>query len=102
VIYTFIGTQADGPESTLTMDAAGNLYGTSVSGGNQGFGTVYKLAPSTGGWTYTSLHDFDLQGSDGGLLYGSVALDASGNVFGVTGGGPYPFPDDGVLFEIAQ
>jgi uncharacterized repeat protein (TIGR03803 family) len=102
VIYTFTGTQADGPESALTMDAAGNLYGTSVAGGNnQGFGTVYKLTPSASGWSYTSLHDFDL-GSDGGLLYGSVALDANGNVFGVTGSGPYPFPDDGVLFEITQ
>lgn len=39
-------------------------------------------ARSGGGWTYTSLHDFDLQGSDGGVPYGSVALDASGNVFG--------------------
>jgi len=45
------------------------------------------------------LHDFDLQGSDGGLLYGRVVLDAGGNVFGVTGAGPYPSPDDGVLFE---
>ncbi len=100
VIYTFTGFQASGPESTLTMDAAGNLYGTSASGGNNGgFGTVYKLTPSSGGWSYSSLHDFDL-GSDGGLLYGSVAPDANGNVFGVTSSGPYPFPDDGVLFEI--
>jgi len=103
VIYTFTGTQASGPEATLIMDAGGNLYGTSASGGNnQGFGTVYKLTSTAGGWTYSSLHDFDLQGSDGGLLYGSVALDAGGNVFGVTGAGPYPSPDDGVLFEITQ
>ncbi len=101
VIYTFTGFQASGPESALTMDAAGSLYGTSGSGGNNGgFGTVYKLTPSSGGWTYSSLHDFDLQGPDGGLLYGSVALDANGNIFGVTGSGPYPDPDDGVLFEI--
>ena len=47
VIYAFTGTQADGPESALTMDAAGNLYGTSLGGGdNGGFGTVYKLTPS--------------------------------------------------------
>jgi hypothetical protein len=51
----------------------------------------------SGGWTYTSLQDFDLLG-DGGKLYGSVVLDASGNVFGVTAGAPYP--NDGVAFEI--
>jgi len=61
---------------------------------------VYKLTPSGGGWSYTSLHDFDLQGSDGGEPYGSVALDASGNVYGAAATGPYPFPDDGVVFEI--
>jgi hypothetical protein len=60
---------------------------------------VYKLTPSSGGWTYTSLYDFDLLG-DGGELYGSVVLDASGNVFGVAAGGPYPYPNDGVAFEI--
>jgi uncharacterized repeat protein (TIGR03803 family) len=100
VIYTFTGNQAAGPYS-LTMDAASNLYGTSGSGGNNGgFGTVYKLTRSGGGWTYTSLHDFDFQGSDGGMPYGSVVLDASGNVYGTTARGPYPYPDDGGIFEI--
>jgi len=34
-----------------------------------------------------------------GELYGSVVLDASGKAFGVTAGGPYPYPNDGVAFE---
>jgi uncharacterized repeat protein (TIGR03803 family) len=101
VLYTFTGSHADGATAALTLDAAGNLYGTSAGGGaNGGFGTVFKLTLSNGKWTYSSLHDFDLTGSDGGLLYSSVVLDAGGNVYGTASSGPYPSPDAGVIFEI--
>jgi len=76
-----------GPVAALTMDAAGNLYGTSQQGGSNGYGSVFKLTPSGGSWIYTDLHDFNNQ--DGAYPYGSVALDAQGNLYGTTysGGG---------------
>ena len=79
------------------MDGAGNLYGTTVGAGAYGYGSVFKLSPSNDGWTYTSLHDFT-GGIDGAYPYGSVILDANGNVYGTaSGGGAY---GRGVAFEI--
>ena len=45
VLYSFTGG-ADGgfPESTVTIDNAGNLYGTTVAGG-QRCGVVYHVMP---------------------------------------------------------
>ena len=47
-----------GPYDSLTMDAAGNLYGTTTQDGAHGAGSVFKLTPSGGGWTETDLYDF--------------------------------------------
>src|SRR5579863_988321 len=46
VLHSFTGG-ADGanPESSLVMDAAGNLYGTTIAGGASGAGTVFRVAP---------------------------------------------------------
>ncbi len=75
-----------GPTGTLAMDSSGSLYGTTVMDGAFAGGSVFKLTPSTGGWIYTSLHDFQ-GGSDGGNSFGNVVLDASGNVYGTAGVG---------------
>jgi uncharacterized repeat protein (TIGR03803 family) len=69
VIYTFTGGQDGGmPQAGLTMDGAGNLYGTAENGGLQscayGCGTVFKLKRLTSGWTCNPLYSFT-GGSDG-------------------------------------
>ena len=85
------------PMDKLVMDAAGNLYGTTNAGGAYGVGSVFKLTPSNGGWTYTSLHDFT--GPEGQFPESSVVLDANGNLYGTTyGGGTNGY--GGVVFEI--
>lgn len=84
LIYTFAGN--DGPWATLTMDAAGSLYGTTVGGGAYGYGSVFKLTPSNGSWNYTSLHDFT-DGVDGASPRSSVIFDASGNLYGTAAEG---------------
>ena len=63
LLYSLIGGNQNvgGAWGTLVMDAAGNLYGTTANGGIYGEGAVFKLTPSNGGWTYTSLHDFVCQ-----------------------------------------
>ncbi len=71
-----------GPMDAPTMDAAGNLYATTYGGGSRTYGNVFKLTPSGGNWSYTDLHDFN--GNDGAYLYGSVVLDAHGNLYGTT------------------
>jgi len=90
-------TGSDGPVASLTMDAGGNLYGTTFMDDSYGYGSVFKLSASGGGWTYTDLHDFT-GGTDGGYPGGGVVLDASGNLFGTAVlGGANGF---GVIYEI--
>src|SRR5208282_619700 len=64
VIYNFCslgGTCPDGngPYTGLTSDGQGNFYGTTVAGGNYGFGMVYELSPNgSGGYNETTLYSF--------------------------------------------
>jgi len=81
VIHSFAGSE--GPYGGITMDAAGNLYGTTFAGGALLFGSVYKLTPSGGGWTFSDLYDFT-GGNDGGYPVGTVAIAANGNLYGTT------------------
>ena len=57
VIYNFTGGQDGGaPGAGLTMDRAGNLYGTATGGGSSGNGTVFKLSHKGSGTPAGSLH----------------------------------------------
>lgn len=95
IIYNFTGFK-DGylPSSTLSLDAAGNLYGNAYLGGiyseckPYGCGTVFKLKPHAGGaWTESTLHIFS--GSPDGQWpeESPLVLDSAGNVYGTTTGG---------------
>ena len=100
VLYSFQGgTDASFPTSTLVFDAAGDLYGTSSTGGNPSCdcGTIFKLARSSGGWSESVLHNFGSSGDGAYPSYG-VTSDGMGNYFGVTPvGGTF---GQGVVFEI--
>ena len=79
------------------MDSSGSLYGTTIADGANGFGAVFKLTPSNGSWSYTSLHDFT-GGSDGSSPYCNLVFDASGNLYGTaSAGGAF---GSGVVFKI--
>jgi len=99
-IHSF--TDGDGgPVDKLIMDAAGNLYGTTLTGGAYGQGTVFKLTPSGGAWIHTSLHDFCQAGypcPDGYEPMSALVLDGQGNIYGTAlrGGAS----GHGVVFEI--
>ncbi len=94
VAYSFHDNCEGG--GSLVMDATGNLYGRTSCGGAYGYGSVFKLTPSGGGWTYTSLHDFT-NGSDGRWPSEPV-LDSVGNLYGTAyAGGAYAY---GTVWEI--
>jgi uncharacterized repeat protein (TIGR03803 family) len=95
-LYSFSGGFA-GPYNKLTFDAKGNIYGATNGDGAHGFGSVFKLTRTTSGWKFTDLYDFT-NGSDGGSPYGSVAVDAQGNIFGTAAVGGSD--NQGVVFQI--
>jgi len=98
-LFGFRGAGFGGSHRTLTMDSAGNLYGTTAADGAHQRGSVFKLTHSNGTWTYTSLHDFT-GGSDGAYPYGALSIDALGNIYGTaSAGGTSGY---GVVFQITQ
>jgi len=96
-IYGLSGGLELGPYDKLTMDAAGNLYGTTFADGTYGYGTVFKLTPSGSGWTYSALHNFT-GGSDGGDPICRLVIDSNGNLYGTASAGGSK--NKGVVFEI--
>ena len=105
VLYSFTGQDGcpdneyvgAGPWAALTMNAAGNLYGTTRCDGANRMGNIFKLTPSSAGWTYTALHDFT-GGDDGAYPLSNVTLDAKGNLYGTASGGGSQ--GHGVVWEI--
>ena len=87
-LYTFQATSStdgSGPSGTLIFDHAGNLYGTTKSGGTSNDGTVFELSPpsvSGGAWTETILHSFSF--TDGFVPSAGLYMDGAGNLYGTT------------------
>ena len=94
ILYRFTGgTDGGAPSSGLIMDAAGNLYGTTSSGGdlnqcsNLGCGTVFKLTRLRNGkWKEQVLYAFQ-GGIDGYDPAGNLVFDAGSNLYGTTSWG---------------
>lgn len=77
------------PHAGLVMDSAGNLYGTTYSGGyysdycGSGCGTVFKLQQQKdGSWSESVLLAFE--GTDGGVPLGTLIFDHNANLYGTT------------------
>lgn len=102
LLYSFSGGYEGGPNASLSWDTAGNLYGTTTGDGTYQHGSVFRLAPSDGGWTETDLYDFT-GGTDGGSPRSIVTLDVNGNLYGTAStGGAYDCGEEGcgVVWEI--
>ncbi len=107
VLYAFTGG-SDGvnPEASLIEDSAGNLYGTTYSGGTgfctfSGCGTVFKIAPDG---TKTTLYSFK-GGTDGTSPLSALIAGGAGKFYGTTweggGGGCIRNSGCGTVFELA-
>lgn len=114
LVYAFQGGN-DGvaPDGTLAVDSSGNFYGTTAVGGSDancgtngpGCGTVFELTP---GGVESILHTFSDARSDGAYPGGTLVLDKSGNIYGITPAGGSDADCGlgadgcGVLFEISS
>lgn len=116
VLYNFCSATncADGkyPDAGLIFDSAGNLFGTTYSGGTScqglGCGTVFELTPADDGkWIEKVLHRFTIDSPtyDGASPgYGSLIFDKAGNLYGTTyyGGRCVKTSGCGTVFQLAH
>lgn len=96
--YTLINNTfvSSGPGAPPVFDAAGNIYFTCEDCGRAGYDA--KLTDINGTWSSTLLHGFSGGGNGATFPVGSLVLDASGNIYGMTyDGGDY---GAGVIYEI--
>jgi uncharacterized repeat protein (TIGR03803 family) len=99
VVYSF-GGPGDGsdPNDGLSLDSAGNLYGTTFRGGTNNLGTVFELSPSSaGGWIETTL----LSSTTNMGNPVSIMVDPAGHVYGTS----FPSqntPNLGTVFDLTR
>jgi uncharacterized repeat protein (TIGR03803 family) len=79
VLHHFNPAHGGDPEGGLAIDALGNLYGTTSTGGKFGVGTVFKFA----GGRFSTIHNF-AGGADGATPLGRLLLDSHGDIYGTT------------------
>ena len=110
-IYSFKSTDGANPYAGLVIDAAGNLYGTTLNGGKNlticggfGCGTAFKLEPPNAihpAWKLTTIATFN-NSPDGASPEGGLAFDLTQtNLYGTTayGGGTN---ESGTVFQLSQ
>jgi uncharacterized repeat protein (TIGR03803 family) len=121
ILHNFSYSSNDGavPLGTMIFDKAGNLYGTTLFGGNDcyynttpyGCGTVFELTPPSekgGAWTETLLELFTTYRSAPRQPTGGVILDGAGNLYGTTTYGGLPNCSDdaaegcGTVYKIVR
>ncbi len=110
VIHYFTGGQ-DGanPYAGVTVDASGNLYGTTSLGGvtdgcagysgAYGCGTVYKLARTDSGWLFNPIYTFT-GGDDSRSPLARVVFGPNGALYGTSSGTDFAGPDFGNVFSL--
>ncbi len=80
VLYNFDGTHGSNPEGNLAQGRDGTLYGTTIDGGTNSAGVVFRITP-TG--NLKALYNF-LGGIQGGDSWGGLTLGRDGNFYGTT------------------
>jgi uncharacterized repeat protein (TIGR03803 family) len=101
-VFRFNGKDGVFPSARLTMDDAGNLFGTTADGGDgcggYGCGTVFELSPNGDGtWKATTLHSFN--DADGQVVYAGVVVGSDGSIYGTTAAGGAH--NAGVAFQLS-
>jgi uncharacterized repeat protein (TIGR03803 family) len=70
------------PYAGLVADKAGNFYGAATDGGTGGGGTVFKLTPSGGSWSFDVIYSNPGWGISGSFR--NLLIEASGTIYGTT------------------
>jgi uncharacterized repeat protein (TIGR03803 family) len=89
------------PLTALILYPAGNLYGTTESGGANKLGTMFELKRSSGcGWVEKVAYSFGNSNGAGSILpLASLTVDAAGNLYGTALGGSHNL---GTVFKLSR
>jgi uncharacterized repeat protein (TIGR03803 family) len=104
VLHAFLGSaQKDGygPQAGLSLDTAGNLYGTTYQGGTFNVGTVFQLQPSKTTWKYKVIHNFNTQNGGAGYPLGGITPGANGYFYGTTYYGGFAY-NAGTIYRLFE
>jgi uncharacterized repeat protein (TIGR03803 family) len=83
VLHNFTGgMDGSSPYAGLSLDQAGNLYGTTSAGGS-GYGAVFELSRKGSGWVFRPLYSF-AGGGDGEGPVARVVVGPNGTLYGTT------------------
>ena len=99
-LINFILPDGESPRGSLIADANGDLFGTTLSGGANGDGTVFEIAKTAGAYASAPTTLVTFNGADGSIPAGSLIADASGDLLGTTATGGAN--GDGTVFEIVK
>ncbi len=107
VLHTFTGPDGISPQAGLTMDRAGNLYGTTASGGLQNCppgppstcGTVFELIKTGPNWTFATLYKFQDK-NDGFYPTSTPTIGSDGTLYGTTYNGFNGPSNTGTVFKL--
>src|SRR3984885_2522285 len=106
ILYAFQGgTDGNWPAAGVVFDKAGNLYGTTVAGGDLGGGagrggTVFELSLQAGVWVETELAGFEVGFDSPRYPFSNLSFDSAGNLYGTTLKGYYGGEGQGTIFEL--
>jgi uncharacterized repeat protein (TIGR03803 family) len=99
-LVSFTGANGANPFADLTLDAAGDLIGTTIGGGAEGDGTLFEIAKTKHGYASTPTTLVSFTDADGAEPFGSLIVDSAGNLYGTTFAGGAN--GQGTIFEIAK
>ncbi|MGD0134516.1 MAG: choice-of-anchor tandem repeat GloVer-containing protein, partial [Bryobacteraceae bacterium] len=96
-LFSFDGADGQSPSAELVQATNGDLYGTTTTGGANGGGTIFKIAP---GGTLTTLYNFCSQTNctDGQSPYAGLVQATNGYLYGTTTAGGAN--GDGTIFQM--
>jgi uncharacterized repeat protein (TIGR03803 family) len=96
VLHNFASaTEGSQPNSLLAADAAGNIYGTTQTGGKYGGGTIWEF---TTGQALKVRHAFDPSAGDGAGPLQGLVINSAGALFGAAAGGA--IATNGSVFQV--
>ena len=106
ILASFDGGDGASPIGGLFLDASGDLFGTTASGGADGYGTIFEIAKTSSGYASTPTLVASFNGADGIGPSQTLIADAFGDLIGAALYGGAGFNPDslgyGAIFELAS